>query len=305
MYTFTGSNYSQIYRNALIACKENGESSPSRVGDMLDLGFTSFEFTGSEAGLPFILGRGLNPFFALAEIIWFYVGSNELNPLSRFISNYDQYSDDGSTLNGAYGYRIQHAFGFNQLESVINELEENPYSRRAVISLYGPSDLQNTKSLDIPCNISVLFKIRNNSLDITVYNRSNDLFKGLPYNLFLFRFLQYVVSRRLNISIGIHRHVSDSVHLYESDISNVELILSQNVNKNISFNMNIFDEIINCSNQIQLSDLGNVDSEWLKKIFSNYECFKKTKKKSCFKSLHDDIMYEFICDWLNTHHSSA
>jgi len=289
------------------ACLCEGINRSSRIGETYDIGPACFEITSSEAGFPFVKGRGLNPFFALAEIAWFYLGSNKLSPLQHFIKEYDKYSDDGETLYGAYGYRVNYKFGFNQIDNVINELKCNPESRRAVINLYSPEDLKRLDSKDIPCNISILFKIRNNRLDITILNRSNDVFKGIPYNFFLFRFFQYIVAKKLNKEMGVHRHITDSLHLYLSDVEKAERALKNNNSRgadNIFLELNIFDDLIKSSNKINLLDWKNIPSERLKRFFLSYNAYKGVKGHPFFLRVDDDAkLLAYAEDWSNAHHS--
>lgn len=307
MRIFEGNEYATLYRDSLVACREEGESGCSRVGNVYDLGPVCFEISGSEAGFPFLSGRGLNPYFALAELAWFYKGSNELLPLRYFINNYDNYSDDGITLYGAYGYRVNKKFGVNQIDSVVNELKKRPDSRRAVVSLYSADDLNNLESLDIPCNLSVLFKIRKKSLDITIFNRSNDVFKGVPYNFFLFRFFQYLVAKNLNLKVGFHRHVTDSLHLYESDFAKVDDILSKgesNKNENVCLEMSLFTELTNCSEQIHSRDFQAIDNPRLRAFFMGYVAFKAGDRDGFFRSIDgSDRISTYVKDWLDSHHA--
>ena len=86
------------------------------------------------------------------------------------------------------------------------------------MTLYGPDDL-GLGSKDIPCNTQVTLRLVRGRLEMTVFNRSNDLWLGVPYNWFVFRVLQHFIAYRLGIACGIQRHVSSCVHLYETDLA--------------------------------------------------------------------------------------
>ncbi|WP_417228251.1 thymidylate synthase [Amphritea sp.] len=307
MRVFSGNDYSLIYYKALLCCYEEGEKRGSRAGKTLDLGPVCFEVNGEGVGLPFIRGRGINVFFALAEIAWVLEGNNKLAPLEYFIDNYGQYSDDSETLYGAYGYRIFEKFGLNQLDKVISELKKKPDSRRAVISLFSALDLKNLDSLDIPCNISVLFKVRNECVDITVFNRSNDVFKGIPYNFFIFRFLQYYVAKKLSRKIGWHRHITDSLHLYESNNKTVQSILEcshEPFSNNEPLEFNIFDELISNSQFISSMDWDRIESPSLRWLFQSYRSYKDKEDVAsfCQREVGGKLSL-FVDDWLRVHHS--
>jgi thymidylate synthase len=90
--------------------------------------------------------RDANPFFHLIEAIWMIAGSHELDPIIKFNAGMVQFSDDGETLNGAYGYRWMNQFDFDQIPYIINILKQDPDSRRAVLQMWDAvNDLENLK----------------------------------------------------------------------------------------------------------------------------------------------------------------
>lgn len=228
MIVLTGSNPSLLYYDALdLAYVSKAAFSISRCGLVKDLGPAVIELTGQHSRLLYLRERGFNPFFALIEAAWMLSGSNALSPLTYVLKNYSRFSDDGLTLNGAYGFRLRHSLGFDQIKRSIDVLRNNPSSRRVVLQIWSGLDLGH-ESNDIPCNISVMLKLRRNNLDITVINRSNDLFTGVPYNLFVFHALQIYIARELGVEPGFQRHFTDSLHIYESDLQDIERVLARN-----------------------------------------------------------------------------
>lgn len=305
MEYFSGDNYSRTYYTALKAFSADSILTESRVGDCYDLSTSMFSVSSQSCGLPFIKGRGLNIFFAIMEAAWIYSGSNELKPLQTIIDNYGKYSEDNISLYGAYGYRIFNKFGVNQVNKVVEELSENPYSRRAVISIYTAEDLNNLTSLDIPCNISVLFKIRDNRLDMTVLNRSNDIYKGLPYNFFVFRLIQFYISRELNVEVGLHNHFTDSLHLYREDFPKVANLIEQGevLKNNLEIDISFFDEIIADSTNIVDLDWDSINSKRLRWLFTSYKKFKQIKSISSFEGHNEFLELSwFVNDWLQTNY---
>lgn len=163
--------------------------------------------------------------FALAELIWILVGDNKRDIIDFWNPIYGRYAGDEGCgyYHGAYGYRLVKNFGFNQLYRAYNALKSSPNNRQTVLLYWDPvKDLPNedgsSTSHDIPCNICSLLKIRNKKLEWTQIMRSNDVFRGLPYNLVQFTSIQEVLAGWLNINIGKYTHFSDSLHLYTSDI---------------------------------------------------------------------------------------
>lgn len=188
----------------------------SRVAPVRDLGPATIEIASDSSRIFSLKERGFNPVFAFVEASWLLDGSQEILPLKKILKNFGEFSDDGETLNGAYGYRMRKTDGVDQLAIARNELKLNPDSRRIVISLWNSSDLGDPGK-DVPCNTHVYLKIRCGKLDITVCNRSNDLWWGIPYNIFIFRALQLKLAYDLDIEVGTQVHFTDSLHLYQRD----------------------------------------------------------------------------------------
>lgn len=178
--------------------------------------------------------RDANPFFHLMEAMWMLAGRNDVKMPSMYAKQLATYSDDGQTLNGAYGYRWRNYFGYDQLDAVIAELKKNPESRRCVVSMWNgmntqeevetgigmlpevkPSDLLNQTSKDLPCNLQCLFDLHNGKLNMTVTNRSNDMIWGAyGANIVHFAFLQEYMADQIGVDVGTYYQVSNNMHVY-------------------------------------------------------------------------------------------
>lgn len=125
MIVFTGQNFTKLYYEMLkYVLSKNISVSNSRVGKVKDIGSAYFEISDDDLRLVYLNKRAINPFFALAEFSWIISGSNSLNTLQYYIKNYEQYSDDGNTLNGAYGSRLKEYFGIDQVSKSIKLLKK-------------------------------------------------------------------------------------------------------------------------------------------------------------------------------------
>ncbi|WP_078146187.1 thymidylate synthase [Exiguobacterium sp. HVEsp1] len=283
MKTFSSQNFSLMYYEMLeYGYLNENPFTESRVGSVKDLGPVYFEIFGDEFRLPYLNKRAINPFFAMAEFSWVFAGSNELQPLQSFISNYGLYSDDGKTLNGAYGHRLRYKFNIDQIEKAVESLKVNKETRRIVLSMWSVEDLF-TDSKDLPCNVSIMLKIRNGKLDITIINRSNDLFMGVPYNIFVFYLLQVKLAKEIGCKVGIQRHFTDSLHIYEKDMIKTKDVLTFNDVKKIkklselipSFNSGIY---ANENHEIITEQkLDTFIDEDINCFFQSYEVYKATK----------------------------
>ena len=157
--------------------------------------------------------RQMSLSFAFGEFLWYLRGSDKLNIIEYYSKMYPNFSDDKVTVNGAYGARL---FGgkLSQWEQVKSLLLRDPDSRQAVISIYQPRDLFSS-SLDIPCTCVLQYFIRNRQLHGITYMRSNDIYLGMPYDIFSFTTLQEMLALELNVELGSYTHMVGSLHIYE------------------------------------------------------------------------------------------
>jgi len=165
----------------------------------------------------------MNIAFALAEVIWIMAGRNDSAFLNYFNRELPIYAGAGPTYHGAYGYRIRKRLNIDQLERAYHALTQNPDSRQIVLQIWeATDDLPKADGLplaeDIPCNIVSILKVRGGALEWTQIMRSNDIFRGLPYNFVQFTTMQEILAGWLKINVGSYNHISDSLHIYERDL---------------------------------------------------------------------------------------
>lgn len=161
--------------------------------------------------------RDMSIKYALGEYLWYHSGTNLLRPIQAYTKGWDRMSDDGIHVNSNYGNLIKHKYGFDQFNLCVEELKLNPNSRRALIHYKWPFDFVNFPSKDVPCTISQQFIIRDNKLHSIVNMRSNDLWNGLPYDVFFFTNTQIEMAMLLNLDVGIYMHNVGSLHMYKRD----------------------------------------------------------------------------------------
>lgn len=169
---------------------------------------------------------GMNPAFAVAEVVWLLNGRNDAAFVDHWNPRLPQYAGAGDCYHAAYGFRLRNEFGFDQLERAYNALSNNSDSRQIVLQIWNPqTDFPDTSgqpvSPDIPCNICAFPKIRNNKLEWLQIMRSNDLQRGVPYNFVQFTCLQEIMAGWLSVEPGAYCHVSDSLHAYAKDAADL------------------------------------------------------------------------------------
>jgi thymidylate synthase len=182
------------------------ESAP-RGKPIRELIAASFTLTNPRNRLIDSPARNVNYGFAVGELCWYVRGDDDLATMLYYNKRMSQFSDDGKTINSAYGYRMfkdrwlgRRFTGMgheiedkSQLDNIIQELVKDPDSRRAVMHINEPGDLYRAVmdgSKDVPCTMSIQLLIRDRKLHMHVLMRSNDVVWGLPYDVFSFTCLQ-------------------------------------------------------------------------------------------------------------------
>jgi thymidylate synthase len=151
-------------------------------------------------------------------------GNKESRVVNYWNPRLPKFAGIGDFYHGAYGFRLRHEFGLDQIKRAYQILSTSSETRQVILQIWKPEiDLPaidgQPVSEDIPCNVMALLKIRNGGLHWSQIMRSNDVMKGLPYNIIQFTLLQELLAGWLGIEIGDYIHFSDSFHVYGNDLS--------------------------------------------------------------------------------------
>lgn len=177
-------------------------------------------FEISDISSAHISARNISVRYALAELIWYMSGSNDVDFIGEFAPFWYKISDDNVTSNSAYGYIIQHKYGFDQLAKVIQLLKKDSFSRRGVININCANE-NVIETKDEPCTIMLQFYVRNSKVHCSAVMRSNDIWRGLPYDIVFFTTLQKIVANALGYKPGSYTHYAVSLHVYDDDLSKI------------------------------------------------------------------------------------
>lgn len=164
--------------------------------------------------LPLGVGReGLSEALAYAEALNLLSGRSTPELLGSIAPFYATFvNPETGAFDGAYGPRIH-----SQVEAAYRKLKEDPDSRQGAVGIWSRSDAEREKSLDYPCTLSMHFLARGGSLVMHVTMRSNDVWLGLPYDVYQFTSVQAVLARALGLKLGKYVHAAHSLHAYERD----------------------------------------------------------------------------------------
>ena len=171
-----------------------------------------------------VKSRNLSYRFMFAEARWILDGDEQADTIVPYNLRLAEFSDDGKIFAGAYGPKIK-----AQLPYIVDTLLRDPDSRQAGLTIWKPSP---PFSKDIPCTVAMWFVIRENTLTTHVFMRSSDVWLGLPYDLFNFSMVSYLVTAKLYghglvIAPGLLHLTMVSSHLYQQDFSKAINILTE------------------------------------------------------------------------------
>jgi thymidylate synthase len=212
---YSGLSVADVY-DEVIGDLIDAEVSSPRGMKTKELLNVSFEIGNPRNRLIYHPERGFNVSFGLAELVSCLTGVNTVNFLSKFNSNIAQFSDNDVVMYGNYGIRIT-----KYLKQIIQKLKDNPETRQANITIYNTEDsFIGTK--DVPCTVSMDFKVRDNKLYMHTFMRSNDLVWGFQYDVFFFTLIQEIIANELNVELGSYNHTATSFHVYERHFDLIE-----------------------------------------------------------------------------------
>jgi hypothetical protein len=221
MYVIEALNPDHALMRGLHFLKANGEVTTSRNGTVLVApGPVMTVYRDPTNRVSTWVARDANPFFHLVEAMWMLLGREDVELVGYYASNMQMFSDNGTTLHGAYGHRWRNYFEHDQLEKIIFDLGRDSASRRAVLTMWdgsvaGDLDVAASGGKDVPCNTHAYFRVRNGELDMTVCCRSNDAVWGAHgANVVHFSMLQEYLASHIGVGVGVYYHLSNNYHVY-------------------------------------------------------------------------------------------
>ena len=225
---FEGRTADEVWQRIATAFRAGDETRPqvSRAGDTYEILHASISIADPRQRWIPSRRPPINPAFSIAEIVWVMMGRNDSAFLNYFNRELPKFAGCGPTYHGAYGYRLRHHLGVDQLERAYRALKKKSYSRQVVLQIWDSSiDLPKLggeeASPDVPCNIMSMLKVRGGKLEWMQILRSSDLHRGLPYDLGLLTTLQEVMAGWLGLEPGSYNHISDSLHVYSDCMEQV------------------------------------------------------------------------------------
>ncbi|MEC7069352.1 MAG: thymidylate synthase [Bacteroidota bacterium] len=194
-----------------------------------------------EEGFPLVTTKKIHVKSIIHELLWFLNGDTNINYLTENgVRIWNEWADEKGDLGPIYGHqwRNWNDEGIDQIKSVIETLKTNPDSRRMLISAWNPSVLPDTsitfaenvanhKAALPPCHAFFQFYVANGKLSCQLYQRSADLFLGVPFNIASYALLNMMVAQVCELKPGTFVHTFGDVHIYSNHQDQLEEQLSR------------------------------------------------------------------------------
>lgn len=174
-------------------------------------------------GFPLITTKKVHFPAIVHELLWFLSGDTNVTYLqNRGVLIWDEWADTAGELGPIYGaqWRDFNGQGIDQIASVVQSIRENPDSRRHIVSAWNPEELP-AMALP-PCHILFQFYVANGKLSCQLYQRSADMFLGVPFNIASYALLTHMIAQQTNLEVGEFVHTLGDAHIYKNHLEQVD-----------------------------------------------------------------------------------
>ena len=184
-------------------------------------------------GFPLVTTKKVHLKSIIHELIWFLQGSTNISYLKENgVSIWDEWADENGDLGPVYGAQWRswpdgNNGTIDQIENLINGINNNPDSRRHIVSAWNPA-LVDDMALP-PCHSLFQFYVANGELSCQLYQRSADIFLGVPFNIASYALLTHMIAQVCNLKAGKFVHTLGDAHLYVNHLEQAKLQLSREV----------------------------------------------------------------------------
>ena len=177
-------------------------------------------------GFPMVTTKRLHKKSIVHELIWFLTGDTNIKYLTENgVRIWDEWADAEGNLGPVYGKQWRRWEGpdgtvVDQIDQVIKAITENPYSRRHIVSAWNPSEVD--KMALPPCHCLFQFHVANGKLSCQLYQRSADIFLGVPFNIASYALLTHMIAQVCDLEVGDFIHTLGDAHVYSNHFDQVK-----------------------------------------------------------------------------------
>lgn len=223
------------YHDLMKHVLENGVKKEDRTGTGTLSVFGHQSRYNLEEGFPLVTTKKLHTKSIIHELLWFLKGETNIKYLKENgVSIWDEWADEDGNLGPVYGSQWRSWHGANgetidQIGSVVHQIKTNPDSRRLIVSAWNVAEIE--KMALPPCHAFFQFYVANGKLSCQLYQRSADIFLGVPFNIASYALLTMMMAQVTGLKAGDFVHTIGDAHLYSNHIDQANLQLSRECRK--------------------------------------------------------------------------
>lgn len=221
----------QQYLDLLNHILLNGHSKDDRTGTGTISCFGYQMRFDLQKGFPLVTTKKLHVKSIIYELLWFIKGDTNIEYLKEHgVSIWNEWADENGNLGPVYGKQWRNWEGkdginIDQLAEAIQQIKNNPDSRRILVNAWNVADLPHMALM--PCHVMFQFYVSEGKLSCQLYQRSADVFLGVPFNIASYALLTLMIAQVCNLEPGEFIHSFGDVHLYKNHIEQAKLQLSR------------------------------------------------------------------------------
>lgn len=213
---------------------DKGQSRPDRTGTGTLSVFgaqTRFDLRPDGPGFPLLTTKKLHIKSIVYELLWFLRGDTNIRYLNEHgVTIWDEWADETGDLGRVYGAQWRDWRGANgvrvdQIDNLINQIKSNPQSRRLIVSAWNPAEI--SKMALPPCHLLFQFYVQDGELSCQLYQRSADLFLGVPFNIASYALFTMMVAQVAGLTAADFVHTFGDLHLYKNHLGQAREQLSR------------------------------------------------------------------------------
>ncbi len=219
------------YLDLLRHVRENGTDKSDRTGVGTRSVFGYQMRYDLSKGFPLLTTKRLHIKSIIYELLWFLHGETNVRWLQeRGVSIWDEWADENGDLGPIYGSQWRSwpdgkGGTIDQIENLIKGIKNNPDSRRHIVSAWNPAEIDEMALP--PCHCLFQFYVANGKLSCQLYQRSADIFLGVPFNIASYALLTHIIADICELEVGDFIHTLGDAHLYKNHFEQADLQLSR------------------------------------------------------------------------------
>jgi len=231
--------YLDLMRDVL----KNGKQSLDRTGTGTKRVFGRQMRFNLADGFPLLTTKKMHWDSIVHELLWFIHGDTNVKYLrDNGVRIWDEWAGVDGELGSIYGKQWRNWDGIDQLGDVIEQIKRNPTSRRLIVNSWNVGELDDMALP--PCHMSYQFFVENGSLSCQLYQRSADVFLGVPFNIASYALLTHIVADLCDLRVGEFIWCGGDVHVYDNHIAQCNLQLTREVLLTPDVGVTITDECL-------------------------------------------------------------